>query len=82
MNPAPRSENDDVNDEPISPSAPRPKFDREPHPGARTSQEKLIDTDTNPDARPPGPKDQDLDAAGARKNIDQEPGGPTPVIGN
>jgi hypothetical protein len=49
---------------------------------SKKSAEKLIDTDANPNARPPGPSDQDEDARDAKRHIDEEPGGPTPVIGN
>jgi hypothetical protein len=84
MTPAPLHENQDVNDRPISPSTPRPRIDpRNPaHPGADAPREKKIDTDKNPSARPPGASDQDEDAQDAKRHIDTETGGPTPVIGN
>jgi hypothetical protein len=82
MNPAPLPENQDVNDLPISPSTPRPAIPDRRADTSKKSAEKLIDTDANPNARPPGPSDQDEDARDAKRHIDEEPGGPTPVIGN
>jgi len=83
---------DDVNDVPISPPGPdvwaaKVKREAPERLGRGTAQEtpagreRVVDTDQDPDALPPGDRGQDAGAAEAARNIDDECGGPTPVIG-
>jgi hypothetical protein len=78
---------EDVNDVPISPPGPGASPAKVGRKVARTDRrgkrdgETVVDTDANPQARPPGDHRQDAGTAEATKNLENESGGPTPAIG-